>query len=59
MISLCCLAETLSVTLKGSLTFKTSALQMQAIIKSCNMPQTGSKLNEKNKKFTDVCIVND
>ena len=43
MTSLCCLAETLSVTLKGSLTFKTSALQMQALIKSCNLLQTGSK----------------
>ena len=40
--SLWCLAETLSVTLKGALTFKTSTLQMQALIKSCNMPKTGS-----------------
>ena len=47
MTSLFCLAEMLSVTLNGSLTFKTSTLQMQALIKSCNMPQTGLKLNEK------------
>ena len=57
MTCLCCLAETLSVTLKGTLTFKTSTLQMQALIKSCNMPKTGSNYNEKNKKVTDVCIV--
>ena len=37
MTSLCCLVETLSVTLKETLTFKTSTLQMQALIKSRNM----------------------
>ena len=51
MTSLCCLAETLSVTLKGTLTFKTRALQMQALIKSCNMSQTELKLNEKLRKL--------
>ena len=37
-------------------TLKASEPEMQALIKSCNMPQTRSK-STKNKKVTEVCIV--
>ena len=38
-------------------TLEASACEMQALIKTCNLPLIRSKLNKKNKKVADVCIV--